>query len=77
FYPRGTGLYRIKNMKIYNRWGEMIFERNSFLANDASAGWDGTFKGVKLNADVYVYTIDIICDNNAVLQYRGNVALIR
>lgn len=77
FYPRGTGLYRIKNMKIYNRWGEMIFERNSFLANDANAGWDGTFKGVKLNADVYVYTIDIICDNNAVLQYRGNVALIR
>lgn len=77
FYPRGTGLYRIKNMKIFNRWGELMFERNSFLANDANAGWDGTFKGQKLNADVFVYTIDIICDNNAVLTYTGNVALVR
>ena len=77
FYPRGTGLYRIKNMKIYNRWGEVMYERSSFLANDATASWDGTFKGKKLSPDVFVYTIDIICDNNAVLKYQGNVALVR
>jgi gliding motility-associated-like protein len=77
FYPRGSGLFKIKSLRIYNRWGEVVFEKNSFDANDVSAGWDGTFKGVKLNPEVFVYTIDIICDNNTILNYKGNIALIR
>jgi gliding motility-associated-like protein len=77
FYPRGTGLFKIKTLRIFNRWGQTVFEKNSFDANDAAAGWDGSFRGTKLNPDVYVYTIDIICDNNSILVYKGNVALIQ
>ena len=77
FYPRGTGLFKIKTLRIYNRWGEKVFEKNSFNANDPSSGWDGTYKGVKLPADVFVYMADIICDNNSILPYKGNVALIQ
>ncbi|MEO6720414.1 MAG: PKD domain-containing protein [Ferruginibacter sp.] len=77
FYPRGTGLFKIKTLRIFNRWGELVFEKNSVNANDPSAGWDGTYKGVKLPADVFVYMIDVICDNNSVLPYKGNVALIQ
>ncbi|MES2894351.1 MAG: PKD domain-containing protein [Bacteroidota bacterium] len=76
FYPRGTGLFKVKSMRIFNRWGELIFERSGTNANDQAAGWDGTFKGVKLPADVFVYMIDIICDNNSILPLKGNVALI-
>ncbi|MEO6732183.1 MAG: PKD domain-containing protein [Ferruginibacter sp.] len=77
FYPRGTGLFKIKSLRIFNRWGEMIFEKSGFNANDPSYGWDGTFKGVKLGADVFVYMVDIMCDNFSVLTYKGNVALIQ
>lgn len=77
FYPRGTGLFTIKSFRIFNRWGEKVFEKNSFKANDAAFGWDGTYKGAKLNADVFVYMIDIICDNFSILNYKGNVALIQ
>ena len=77
FYPRGSGLFKIKNLRIFNRWGEVVFERNSFNANDASAGWNGTFKGIKLNPEVFIYTIDVICDNSTVINYKGNVALIQ
>jgi len=77
FYPRGSGLFKIKSLRIFNRWGEVVFEKSSFNANDASAGWDGTFKGGKLNPDVYVYTIEIICNNNSLLVYKGNIALIQ
>jgi gliding motility-associated-like protein len=45
FYPRGTGLFKIKNFKIFNRWGELMFEKNSFDANNPTYGWDGNFKG--------------------------------
>ena len=54
-----------------------IFEGNNFNANDAAKGWNGTFKGTKLIPDVYVYTIDIVCDNSTIMTYKGNVALIQ
>jgi hypothetical protein len=62
---------------VFNRWGEVVYEKSNFLANDASSGWDGTHKGVKQNPDVYVYVIEVLCDNNTVLALKGNVALIR
>ena len=76
FYPRGTGLFSIKTFRIFNRWGEQVYERYGFKANDENAGWDGTFKGKKLMPDVYVYMMDVQCENNSVLVYKGNIALI-
>jgi gliding motility-associated-like protein len=77
FYPRGTGLFTIKSMKVFNRWGEVVFEKFNFQANDEKAAWDGTFKGQMLQPDVYVYLMVIQCENNTTLDYKGNVALIK
>jgi gliding motility-associated-like protein len=77
FYPRGTGLFTIKSARIFNRWGEMVFEKYNFKANDASSGWNGTFRGQVLNPDVFVYVFEIVCDNNETLVYKGDIALIR
>ena len=77
FYPRGTGLFSIKTMRIFNRWGEVVFEKGSFMPNLASAGWNGTHNGQALTPDVYVYTVEIICDNSSTLVLKGNIALIK
>jgi gliding motility-associated-like protein len=77
FYVRGKGLHIIPSMIIYNRWGQIVFEKRDFAPNDPSAGWDGTINGKKAPVDVYVYTIEIICDNSSLLPYHGNVALIK
>lgn len=77
FYPRGTGLTRVQSMRIFNRWGEMVFERKNFLANDASLGWDGTLKGKPGNMDTYVYIVEFVCDNSVIIPVKGNVTLIR
>ena len=58
-------------------FGEVVFERVNFAANDASAGWDGTVKGKKVNSDVFVYTAEIVCENNTSIILNGNVALLR
>jgi gliding motility-associated-like protein len=77
FYPRGTGLFTIKQARIFNRWGEEVYAKYSFKANDATQGWDGTFKGQKLLSDVFVYLFEIQCDNNTTLVYKGNITLIK
>jgi gliding motility-associated-like protein len=77
FYPSGSGIHMIKTLRIFNRWGEVVFERVNFAANDASAGWNGTYKGQLQAADVYVYTCDVVCENNEVLTFKGDVTLLR
>ena len=77
FYPRGSGLDRAKILRIFNRWGEVVFEKYDMPINAASAGWDGTWKGKKADAGVYVYQLEIYCKNGELLTYNGNITLIR
>lgn len=77
FFPRGTGLFSIKSMLVFNRWGQVVFEKKNFAVNNPSLGWDGLFKGQKASADVYIYMIEILCENNVVIPVKGNVTLLR
>jgi gliding motility-associated-like protein len=77
FYPRAKGTFIIRSMRVFNRWGELMFEKLNFTANDASAGWDGTYKGRVLPPDVFIYAMEVQCENNEVLKYSGNVTLIQ
>ncbi len=49
-YVGGWGLKSLNYFRIYNRWGELVFESNDLLV-----GWDGTYKGVPQNIETYVY----------------------
>ena len=77
FYPRGSGVFKILSLKVFNRWGQMVYDRSNINPNDASTGWDGTYKGRPLSPDVFVYVLQVICDNNSVLSFKGNIALIK
>ncbi|HEX4875749.1 MAG TPA: PKD domain-containing protein, partial [Chitinophagaceae bacterium] len=76
FYPRGKGLERVKLLRIFNRWGEVVFEKRDFPVNDASAGWNGIYKGKPPQPDVYVYQAEVYCENGDVIKLNGNIALI-
>lgn len=39
-------------MKIYNRWGQILYE-----SYDSSEGWDGTFNGILVKDGTYGYTL--------------------
>jgi gliding motility-associated-like protein len=77
FYVRGKGLSRVKSLRIFNRWGQVVFDRNNVNVNDESMGWDGKYKGAKPVPGVYVYQVEIFCDNSQVVKFEGNVALIQ
>jgi gliding motility-associated-like protein len=74
---RGKGIVQVKSFRIFNRWGQVVFERSNFAPNDASFGWDGTIKGIAAPPDVYVYTCDVLCENGTPYTYKGNVAIIK
>jgi gliding motility-associated-like protein len=76
FYPRGTGLDRAKSLRVFNRWGEVVFEQRDFPVNNALSGWNGRYKGNKPQPDVYVYQIELYCENGEIVRFDGNIALI-
>ncbi|MBC8032610.1 MAG: PKD domain-containing protein [Chitinophagaceae bacterium] len=77
FYPRGTFVNNIQSLRIFNRWGQQVFERRNFAANDMNAGWNGLYNGKPATADVYVYILELVCDNAQIVPIKGNLTLIR
>ena len=82
FSPNGDGnndVFRVRGSKInsiqfiiYDRWGEQVFE--SF---NMSNGWDGTYKGEKLNPGVFVYYGRVVFEDGTERELKGNVTLVR
>ncbi|HET6989728.1 MAG TPA: PKD domain-containing protein, partial [Bacteroidia bacterium] len=66
---RGIADYRLL---VFDRWGMLIYE-----SHDINKPWDGTFKGKKVEEDVYVYKIDITDIFNAPHHYIGHVSVVR
>ncbi len=71
-YVRGWGLKQLKEFKIFNRWGQCIFETDDF-----SVGWDGTYKGVKQDIDTYAYIVKAITYANKEISKNGLINLLR
>lgn len=49
----------IKNMSIYDRWGNLMFQIKDAKPNDPDFGWNGKFGTGLVNPGVYVYSIDV------------------
>ena len=73
---RGKGII-VKTFRIFNRWGELVFEKTNFNPNDPKYGWDGKVRGVPATPDVFVYTAEVICDNGVIYTYKGNTTLLK
>lgn len=72
---RATGIGNIRSFRVYNRWGKILFERSNFSPNDPAFGWDGRVNGKLADTGVYVYTVDVICENGVPYTFKGNVTL--
>jgi gliding motility-associated-like protein len=77
FYPHGRGIDRVLRFRIYNRWGEVLYDRANVPTDDASYGWDGLYKNQQLKPDVYVYVILAQCANGDTVELKGDISLIR
>ncbi len=75
FMVRASGIAAVKSFRVFNRWGQVVFERNNFSPNDPAYAWDGTVKGKPADTGVYIYTAEVICENGIPYSYKGDVTL--
>ena len=66
---------QVNKFQIFTRWGELVFTDEDFQPNTPDHGWDGFFKGEKLNPNVFVYFAEIEFIDGFVKIYKGDVTL--
>ncbi len=83
FSPNGDGIndvvkaicvgnIKLKFFKIYNRWGNILFE-----TSDESKGWDGKFRSQVQPADSYIWLVEGIDANGKEIRKTGVLNLIK
>jgi gliding motility-associated-like protein len=78
FYVSGKGITLITLFQVYSRWGQLVYEAHNVPANDPAYGWDGTFKGLVLEPDVFVYIVHAKCElGGDDFKYKGDISLVR
>ncbi len=88
FSPNGDGLndllrvhgdsdVHVDVFRVFDRWGEMLYEATDFQVNDAQVGWDGTFQGQPMPQGVYIWYVEATFQDGSKAVFKGNTTLIR
>jgi gliding motility-associated-like protein len=67
----------VRNLSIYDRWGEALYSQDNLPINNPNVGWDGTFRNALMIPAVFIYVAEIEFVDGAVKLYKGEVTLLR
>ena len=69
-YVRGNFITEL-DFKLFDRWGELVFE-----TQDLNIGWNGYFKGKKVDPAVFVYYMRVVCEGGEIYFEEGNITVL-
>lgn len=75
----GDGIREVDLLRIFDRWGNAVFEKHKFPLNDPAYGWNGTYP--KNNTDghvaVYVFYAIIRLSDDSTITLKGDITVVR
>lgn len=72
-----ASLENVELLQVYDRWGELVFEKQNFTPNVEKNGWDGNYRGRSVNPGMFVWVLNATFVDGLKLQLKGEVTLIR
>ena len=67
----------IHSLRLFDRWGNQVYENTGFLPNDLTLGWDGRYKGEEMDSAVFTYFTEVEFLDGAVVLFKGSVTLVK
>ncbi|MEO0338175.1 MAG: T9SS type B sorting domain-containing protein, partial [Bacteroidota bacterium] len=68
---------QVLTFRIFQRSGDLMFQRDEFSPNDLSLGWNGFHKGKLMNSQTFVYYAQVEFDDGEIVEFEGGIHLVR
>ncbi|MBL7776080.1 MAG: gliding motility-associated C-terminal domain-containing protein, partial [Saprospiraceae bacterium] len=76
FYA-GPEVRNIRIVRIYDRWGGLVFDRQNVTPNHSDQGWDGRWNGQDVGPGVYIWMAELELADGATELKSGDVTVLR
>jgi|GEM_PF-378784 len=73
----GRDVAEIELFRVFDRWGDQMFEERNFLPNDVTRGWKGRYKDKEVNPGVFVYTAVVRFIDGERILFKGDVTVFK
>jgi len=73
-FPLLKGVRRLVYFKIFNRWGNLVFQTNDETPQN---GWDGNYNGKPQPVGAYTWIAEAVDGNGQIIRRSGTLSLIR
>jgi gliding motility-associated-like protein len=67
----------IKDMVVFDRWGQKVFQVHDVPTDDPAFGWDGRVRGQVVSPGAYVYELLMRFADGTQQVYKGTVMVVR
>lgn len=68
---------RVNYLRIFDRYGTLIFEKRDMLPNQETIGWDGTYKGKRLDTGTYVWIVEVEFIDGSSELFKGDISIFQ
>ena len=73
----GKAVEQIVSLRVFNRWGALVFQQENFAPGDPIGRWDGRFGSRDYDPGVYVYVAEVAFLDGAVERFSGDVTILK
>ncbi len=73
----GKMIKSIENLRIYDRWGELVYQAKRLFPVADSEGWDGTFRGRDMAVGIYAFNVEVTYIDGKKIIVKSNLTLMR
>ncbi len=76
-YADQDEVVQVNFLRVFDRWGELVFQNSDFSPSDERIGWDGSFKGDFVQPGVFVYVAEVLFADGVVILYKGDLTVVK
>lgn len=73
----GPGARLIRTLRIFDRWGNLVFEGTDIPIGQERFGWNGKFNGELMSPGVFAYFAEIEFIDDVTVLKEGDVTIVR
>ena len=73
----GKAAISLRSLRIYDRWGGLVYEGAELEPNDPGSGWDGRINGEPAAPGHFVWVAEILYLDGVEVALRGGVMLLK